>query len=244
MRRCPQTHGSEWQDSTRAFARFLWPVATQVRIGRAPRRTPLTGRAGRYNGHQAGELRGQRPRSQVRTSFDLLCSHPANTGLVSAIACTQPTGAPQSVRREGCLRPVRDPGALIAVVSLARFWRQCDRAVLAQPLVTAVPGGESAPLTRAALGIDDSACVPFARPVLLHPSVARRAVSCCATLSRRSKSPCSRAECSPRCARAGGLACLAQAARCVDTVRVRPDVRPVVLNPGPVARHGASDLRH
>ena len=55
------------------------------------------------------------------------------------------------------------------MVSLARFWRQCDRAVLAQPLVTAVPGGESAPLTRAALGIDDSACVPFARRVLLLP---------------------------------------------------------------------------
>ena len=53
-------------------------------------------------------------------------------------------------------------------------------------------------------------------PCCFYPSVARRAVSCCATLSRRSKSPCSRAECFPRCARAGGLACLAQAARCVD----------------------------
>ena len=61
-----------------------------ARIGRAPRRTPLTGRAGRYNGHQAGELRGQRPRSQVRTSFDLLCSHPANTGSVSALRAHSP----------------------------------------------------------------------------------------------------------------------------------------------------------
>jgi len=54
-------------------------------------------------------------------------------------------------------------------VRLARFWLRSDRAVSAQPLLKAVPGGESTPLTRAALGIDDSACVPFARPVLLLP---------------------------------------------------------------------------
>ena len=59
-----------------------YPGARISRSRSSPESSDLA-RVGRYNGHQAGELRGQRPRSQVRTSF-LVRSLPANTrGLAS-----------------------------------------------------------------------------------------------------------------------------------------------------------------